>query len=227
MKMEISKLTIDPQLNPRVDGLDLDIVAEYTRETKAGKRQMVSDPMLGEYPNWSISPRALFVDISLVHNETQVRYLKRYCLAKGYMAFIDYSTERACWCWHTLHHLDGNLVWRKPIVDEFKKPYVCMTEGDIEKEIAQSLRNQGHRVRRQVRCGTGVADIVTEEAVYEVERTLTHGSLFEGIGQALIYRQSINPELKAIVIGRKSSENIKPIIKNAKIIGVEVQIWDN
>lgn len=72
----------------------------------------------------------------------------------------------------------------------------------------------------------GRADIVTDEAVYEVELTLTRAKRFEAIGQVLIYRQSINPDLKAIVIGCRSRENIEAIIENAKAIGVEVQTWD-
>lgn len=102
------------------------------------------------------------------------------------------------------------------------------SESDLEAEICSYLRNAGRQVERQVRCATGTADIVTDAGVLEVKRVLTRDSLIRGIGQVLLYRAAINPDIGAVVIGKLPREGLDMnIVRYARSLGVLVWGWRN
>jgi hypothetical protein len=104
-------------------------------------------------------------------------------------------------------------------------------EEETELAIAQSLEVQGIPVQRQVPCPSGRADIVTPDAIYEVKRELDTSTVFSAIGQVLIYRQEINPQAKAYVVGYKHTgefraKQVTSLKVTAKSLGIEILFWD-
>jgi hypothetical protein len=101
---------------------------------------------------------------------------------------------------------------------------LVVTEASIISMLAKILSADGP-VETEVDCGPGRADIVTRDAVIEVERVLDRHSMFCAIGQVLVYRQAIDPGRKAVVAGmpdwRKES---RVLHRYAKEFGVEV--WE-
>ncbi len=79
--------------------------------------------------------------------------------------------------------------------------------------------------RRQVPCAAGVADVVTDKAVYEVELFLDRHTVFHAAGQAALYGQAINPQATRVIVALPSSGNrLIPLLRD---IGIEVAIWDS
>lgn len=107
-----------------------------------------------------------------------------------------------------------------------------LLEEELEEAIGKSLEEKGVAVQHQVKCQSGIADIVTPSAVYEVKRELDTSSVFSAIGQVLIYRQEINPQAKAFVVGYKHAskfrtKQVESMKKSALALGVEVLFWDD
>jgi hypothetical protein len=108
----------------------------------------------------------------------------------------------------------------------------ALLEKDLELAIGKSLEAQGAIVQHQVRCPSGIADIVTSDAIYEIKRELEASTIFSAIGQVLIYRQEINPQAKAYIVGYRHTsqfraEQVEFIKSTAKSLGVEVLFWDD
>lgn len=109
--------------------------------------------------------------------------------------------------------------------EEKQEPTRKQIEKDIEVAFSERLKQQDIEVRRQVRCPSGIADIVTPNAIYEVKAELTHRELRHAIAQVLSYRVYINPTAKVYVIGCKpKKEEIMYDLTEA--LGVEIIIWD-
>lgn len=98
------------------------------------------------------------------------------------------------------------------------------TERDIEISFAGYLREKGLNPRRQVQCWCGTADIVTDDAIYEVKKNLDRESLFRAIGQVLLYRMAINPIAAPKIV---TNQILAPqeVISTANAIGVDVIQW--
>lgn len=102
-------------------------------------------------------------------------------------------------------------------------------EHDLELAVGTSLEAQGISVRYQVPCDAGIADIVTPDAIYEIKVTLDDNSLFRALGQISIYRQQINPQAKAYIVGKPSLMEAKrkdAMISSAQALGVEIIFWE-
>jgi hypothetical protein len=78
-------------------------------------------------------------------------------------------------------------------------------------------------VRTQVRCDSGIADVVTENEIYELKHKLDRTTFFQALGQVLLYRQSINPRARALVVCRTSI--VPELHALANRMGVEVLLW--
>ncbi|HEX3051053.1 MAG TPA: hypothetical protein VHP83_10400 [Aggregatilineaceae bacterium] len=198
----------------RTAPLDEKIVAEWTNAFMRGTAE-------------DVSPYAMFVDITYLgygaFGHARKDMIDDHCFKHDAVPCIDYS-EKWGWVFHTLYVLNpAVLAYKKHIAAEFKVELSrrdVKTEAQIERDLAARLRKHGHQVKRQVRCTAGVADIVTEEAVYEIKRSLTRDHIFSAIGQVLTYRQAINPDLHPIVIGPASTEYITDLIHLARKFGV-------
>lgn len=74
-------------------------------------------------------------------------------------------------------------------------------EKRLELEFGKLLSDQGIAVKHQVKCAHGIADIVTDDAIYEIKASLSRSNIFRAASQVLLYRNCINPEAKAIIVG--------------------------
>ena len=81
-----------------------------------------------------------------------------------------------------------------------------LTEADIEGDVIARLRDAGLHARRQVRVPSGIADIVTATAVYEVKLWLTRDSLFRAIGQVTLYAAELGGDRQRVIIGQRTDE---------------------
>jgi hypothetical protein len=77
--------------------------------------------------------------------------------------------------------------------------FAFTSEREIEDRWCRYLDSQGVAYRRQVTTPCGRADIVTEEAVYEVKLLLTRGALFKAVGQVTLYAAALNKRRRVIV----------------------------
>lgn len=99
-------------------------------------------------------------------------------------------------------------------------------ERETEDAVYAELLAAGVAVRRQVRIPSGVIDLLTPDAVYEVKTFLTRDSLFQAVGQLMVYAKdsgSAHP-LRLIAVGRETRETAALIPVLARI-GVEVRVW--
>lgn len=102
---------------------------------------------------------------------------------------------------------------------------MCVSEESLESMLSEYLTAHSKRNRRQMSNAAGVADIVTDDAIYEVKLHLTRSKYLKAIGQVLLYRQAINPGLRAVVVGPKGEEELPTEL--AAQIGVETWLCDD
>ncbi len=97
------------------------------------------------------------------------------------------------------------------------------SEPALRAAIAQTLRAQGIAVDEQVVCAAGAADLVTarRDAIWEVKLALHRAALQRAVGQLMLYRVSINPEARMIVVGYPTTDTavLRPRIE---ALGIEV-----
>lgn len=171
----------------------------------------------------TVSPMSWFKDCTYLGHDAQWKnWIERTCMAHGYIAFIDYAPDLG-WVFHTLL-LPDTTKSRKQIAERFEDQRPNRRdEKSLEEHIARYLERQGYLVRQQVACRAGIADIVTDDAIIEVEFYLSRPKLFEAVGQVLLYRQAINPLLRAVIMAEAIDRNTP--VDVARELGVEVVIW--
>ena len=99
-------------------------------------------------------------------------------------------------------------------------------EKRLELEFGKSLTNQCIDVKHQVKCAHGIADIVTDGAIYEIKASLSRSNIFRAASQVLLYRSCINPEAKAIVVGYPHPE--EPVDTDfVASLGVEIIVCED
>jgi hypothetical protein len=99
-------------------------------------------------------------------------------------------------------------------------------ERDIEEAIVKHLQAQGIPAERQVTCPAGKIDIVTPDALYEVELFLSRDVFFHALGQVLLYRQSFDPMRRAIIAGLLDpGSDITDLVAYARPLDVDVEFW--
>jgi hypothetical protein len=99
-------------------------------------------------------------------------------------------------------------------------------ERDGEEAMVKFLQGQGMQVKRQVSCPAGKLDLVTPDALYEVELFLSRDIFFHALGQILLYRQSFDPTRNAIIAGLADpGSDVTDLINYADQLGVKVQFW--
>lgn len=100
------------------------------------------------------------------------------------------------------------------------------SEPTLRAAIATTLRAHGLAIDEQVTCAVGAADLVTarQDAIYEVKLWLSRKALQQAIGQLMLYRASLNPEARTIIVGYATEETavLRPHIE---ALGIEVVCW--
>lgn len=104
------------------------------------------------------------------------------------------------------------------------KKSAISSERELEDIILSNLPDKS--VRQKV-CNIGIADIVTDTAIYELKINVNANTLFKAVGQILLYRQAINPNLKAkLVISGIADSRINEMIELVRSIGIEVLLYE-
>jgi hypothetical protein len=171
-----------------------------------------------------VTPMFLFEEYSLLDEDLK-NDIKRYCIEREWIPFIDYDPDFNSWVFHSITH--GNMIWKKPIAKKYEAldEYRVGSEAKLEREFAAHLRNLGISVQTQVRCDCGIADVVTENRIYELKYRLDRASFFQALGQVLLYRQSINPNADVTLVCKVSI--VPELHQFAKNMGVQVLVWRN
>jgi DNA-binding Xre family transcriptional regulator len=115
--------------------------------------------------------------------------------------------------------------------DLHTRPHITMrarSELELRIAIVHTLRASGLAVEERVVCAAGEADIATRsrDVIIEVKHQLTRKNLHSAIGQVLLYRQAINPNARAIVIGYALDETAA-LVPYAAALGVEIICWQD
>jgi hypothetical protein len=188
--------------------LNEDYIREFT-EFFGGKRS-------------NVSPQAWFADVTFVPDARTEELIKQSCEGGRLAMPIIESHPRFGRVFHTL--LMGGAIHRKVIAREFDPPASAVTrqreERQMEDAICESLERTGVVFERQVPCGIGIADIVTECRVYEVKKLLSRQTMFHAVGQALAYSRTFDPVLTPVVIGRLTADAVE-IARAAGILALD------
>lgn len=99
------------------------------------------------------------------------------------------------------------------------------TKAAITDQLLAQLGDRGVKPRQEVRTAAGVADIVTDTAVYAVVPVLTEDKLRAATKHALAWRDALNPKLKAVVYGGHPGADPTAAMAEAKAQGVVVNFW--
>jgi hypothetical protein len=172
--------------------------------------------------NGTANPMFLFEEYGSLDEDLKDD-IKHYCIERGYIPFIDYDHDLQKWIFHSITH--GDLIWKRPIAAKYEAldESGFTLESKLERDFSSYLTSLGANVRTQVRCDSGVADIVTENKIYELKHKLNRSSFFSAIGQVLLYRQRINPKAAVAIVCRISL--VPELHEVAKELGVEVIVW--
>lgn len=102
------------------------------------------------------------------------------------------------------------------------------TEPELRHALIRRLLTSGIVLEANVPCAAGSADLVTpmRDIIIEVKHRLTRNALFHAIGQLLIYRQSINPAARTIIVGYATIET-GAIAPQAETLGIEIRCWND
>ncbi|MDZ4878190.1 MAG: hypothetical protein CLLPBCKN_007625 [Chroococcidiopsis cubana SAG 39.79] len=101
-------------------------------------------------------------------------------------------------------------------------------EKEFQKQLVLHLEEQGFQCQEYVYCSVGIADLVVDNAVIEVKHWVERADLFKAIGQALLYRESINKKLdaKVICLSRLKDRELEIMANTSKQAGVEIIFWE-
>lgn len=81
--------------------------------------------------------------------------------------------------------------------------------------VADFLKTTGYNVERNVKTPVGYADIVTNTFVAEIKIRLSISAFQLALGQVLLYRAAVNPDLQAWIIFKSINEDVEPLAKMA------------
>lgn len=97
-------------------------------------------------------------------------------------------------------------------------------EMEIEDALFAQLKSAGKHPRREFRCHAGVADIVSDDAVYEIKASLScPDSVFKAVGQVILYRRVIDPSRRAVIVGPDPHDELCMLVE--VFMGIEVLPW--
>jgi len=89
-----------------------------------------------------------------------------------------------------------------------------ISEREMEASIVRHLTRVGVPVQRQVRVRSGIIDLLTPAAMYEVKRLLTRVAMWQGLGQLLVYAREVTPTRHhRVLIGHHTgdTERLAPV----------------
>lgn len=168
-----------------------------------------------------VSLEALFADFTYLHKDEELaNYFRTRARLEDGFAFIEEHEDYGL-VWHTLS-LRGEFH-SKQIAEIFrsKNNKKALREIDVEEKVASLLQSMGEKVQRQVKCLSGIADIVTDNLIVEVKLLLTISSIKQAVGQLFMYRPAINPKAKLVIAGIATKE-LESVRNYLRSIGIEI-----
>ena len=113
----------------------------------------------------------LFQEFSFLDEQLK-NDVNRYCLDRGWIPLSNYDPALKSWIFHSI--MFGDRIWKKPIAEKYVpiSEYRGGCEAKLERDFSAYLRSAGLDVRTQVRCAAGIADIVTDNEIYELKYKL-------------------------------------------------------
>jgi len=100
-------------------------------------------------------------------------------------------------------------------------------EAELERAVIEYFAGTGLLVWSQVDCGfAGFADVVTEDAIYELKDWITRRTFYQAVGQLMGYRNYLNPALRPFIICNGTSLSVKKLQKFETLHGVPVLVWE-
>ena len=97
-------------------------------------------------------------------------------------------------------------------------------EAELEAAVAAFLEGEGAKVRRDVRCAAGAADLATDDAIYELRPVLDLRALSAAVGRLKLLGAQLNPRARLVVVCEQSS--VPQVRAMALQAGVDVLRWD-
>lgn len=98
-------------------------------------------------------------------------------------------------------------------------------EAKFERELVDLFSGSGTFVRRQVDCGlAGRADVVTDDAIYELKVELNRRTLQQAMGQLMLYRPHINPSARLVIACLYS--RVEHLHEKARLSGFDILLCD-
>lgn len=102
------------------------------------------------------------------------------------------------------------------------------SEPALRAAVARMLRANGLAIEELVPCAAGELDIATvsRDTIVEIKHRLHRKALFQGVGQIGVYRQALNPEARAIIVGYATNETAA-LLPYIAPLGIEVICWQD
>lgn len=95
-------------------------------------------------------------------------------------------------------------------------------EAWLEQKLVETLEKRGVEYQRQVRTVCGIADVVTDDTVYEVKVALTLDILFKAVGQVSMYAEALGRNRRVIAGHRvKGMDDVYAVVRR---LGVEINV---
>ena len=142
------------------------------------------------------------------------------CTEAGFIPFIDYDRKYG-WVFHSLNCLNQGGFIVKKIAARFKKSGAKNGEAAIENALAARMTARGEKHEQQVYCGTGIIDILSDVAVYEVKAKLGRNEIIRAVGQVLLYRAAVGGDRRAVIVGEFTRDTIQ-LIPFCHELGIDV-----
>ncbi len=100
------------------------------------------------------------------------------------------------------------------------------SEPELQAAVVRWLGDQGLAVGGRVVCVAGEPDIMLADrsVIYECKALLTRKMIYQAIGQVLLYRQCLNPDARAVIVGLPTPDAyaLQPLVE---ALGIELVIW--
>ena len=146
------------------------------------------------------------------------RYMRLARYAAVHPEVLMFGLARACRL-ARLHNEHSPAQPRLAVQHRFR-------ERDVVATLVTDLRRANVPVAREVKCAAGVADVVTPDAVYEVELLLSRDVLFHALGQVLLYRAALDHGKRAVIVGlHDPSSPVTALLPFVQQLGVEVMFY--
>ena len=98
------------------------------------------------------------------------------------------------------------------------------SELELQKNLAQALREKGFDVIQEVSASNGRADIITNFHLIECKLVLTRESLLQALGQLRIYALDW-PDRKQVICGCSATDDDRYRATYRDCLRLGVEIW--